>query len=137
MRHEWYQTNTEVVVSILARNVPKEKVSVDFSESEVDVTIQLDGGSEYLQTLTLFAKVVPSECKYSVGTAKIELKLRKHTPGKWESLEGSGDADVSVTQMKTVDESLQTASKKVYSGSKKDWDAIDADLKKKEEEEKP
>ena len=114
MRHEWYQTNTEVVVSILARNVPKEKVSVDFSESEVDVTIQLDGGSEYLQTLTLFAKVVPSECKYSVGTAKIELKLRKHTPGKWESLEGSGDADVSVTQMKTVDESLQTASKKEH-----------------------
>merc|ERR1719375_97624 len=28
-------------------------------------------------------------------------------------------------------------SKKVYSGSSKDWDAIESDLKKKEEEEKP
>lgn len=137
IRHEWYQTATHVVVSILARNVPAERVKVDFAEAEVDVAIKLESGSEYVLNLALFHKIVPADCKYSTATSKVELKLKKLTPGKWESLEGSGEADVSATPMTEVDESTRTASKKVYSGSSKDWDAIDADLKKKEEEEKP
>ena len=110
---------------------------MDFAEAEVDVAIKLESGSEYVLNLALFHKIVPADCKYSTATSKVELKLKKLTPGKWESLEGSGEADISATPMTEVDESTRTASKKVYSGSSKDWDAIDADLKKKEEEEKP
>merc|ERR1719353_67542 len=38
---------------------------------------------------------------------------------------------------KPVEEATAAPSKKVYSGSSKNWDAIETDLKKKEEEEKP
>merc|ERR1719353_981727 len=38
---------------------------------------------------------------------------------------------------KPVEEATAAPSKKVYSGSSKNWDNIEADLKKKEEEEKP
>jgi len=130
-----------VVVSIFARNVPSDKVSVDFQESDCEVTIVLDSSAEYQLSLSLFHKIVPSECKFSVGSAKVELKLKKLVPGKWESLEGTGEAAVQMMNAappaKTTDESLPTASKKVYSGSSKDWNAIETDLKKKEEEEKP
>ena len=59
-------------------------------------------------------------------------------PGKWESLEGDGAAELTAMEPPpvVVDEN-KTASKKVYSGSSKDWDRVDADLKKAEEEEKP
>jgi len=64
--------------------------------------------------------------------------MKKHTAGKWDSLEGSGDADVTATKLASVpDEALQPASKKVYSGSSKDWDQVESNLKKAEEDEKP
>ena len=188
IRHEWYQTQTHVIVSILARNVGKDKVKADFNEAKVDVTILLESSAEYQLNLSLFHKaslrtiahtrkirgegqgcvrcaaprrsmlcslpssllpplsflasqVVPSECKLTVGTAKVELKLKKAVAGKWESLEGTGEAEVQTMNAappaKPVDEALPAASKKVYSGSSKDWDAIESDLKKKEEDEKP
>ena len=59
IRHEWYQTQTHVIVSVLARNVPKEKVSVEFGETEVDVGITLDSAAEYQLSLALFHKVSP------------------------------------------------------------------------------
>ena len=138
IRHEWYQTQTHVIVSILARNVPKDKVSVDFQEKDVDVAIKLDSGSEYVLALSLFHKAIPAECKFSVSASKVELKLKKAVPGKWESLEGDGAAELTAMEPPpvVVDEN-KTASKKVYSGSSKDWDKVDADLKKAEEEEKP
>ena len=54
-----------------------------------------------------------------------------------EECEGDGQAEVTAMPVSRVDVSQETASKSVYSGSKKNWDEIDADLKKKEEEEKP
>eukprot|EP00325_Prymnesiales_sp_UTEX-LB-985_P001826 CAMPEP_0174695938 /NCGR_PEP_ID=MMETSP1094-20130205/2210_1 /TAXON_ID=156173 /ORGANISM="Chrysochromulina brevifilum, Strain UTEX LB 985" /LENGTH=355 /DNA_ID=CAMNT_0015892581 /DNA_START=40 /DNA_END=1104 /DNA_ORIENTATION=+ len=138
IRNDWYQTQSDVIINVLAKNVPSERVSVEFSESEVDVTIKLEGGSDYVHSFTLFHKIKPAESTYTVGTAKIELKLKKHTPGKWESLEGSGDADVTVSSLASVpDEALQPASKKVYSGSSKDWDRVESEMKKAEEDEKP
>ncbi len=74
-----------------------------------------------------------------MGPAKLELKLKKLSAGKWESLEGSGDAELQpindVPEAPKQEEAPKP--KSVYSGSSKDWDAIDTDLKKAEEEEKP
>ena len=140
LRHEWYQTATHVVVSILARGVAKDAVSVEFGDATCDVCIKLSSGSEYQLALSLFQKVVPAECKYSVGSVKVELKLKKLTPGKWEALEGSGDAEVlqmNATPAPAAAEEERQKPRSVYSGSTRNWDAIDSDLKQKEEEEKP
>jgi len=140
IRHEWYQTQTHVVVSILAKNVPRERVRVDFSEAEVDVAIKLESsGAEYALSLSLFHRVIPGECKYSVVASKVELTLKKATPGKWESLEGDGQAEVAAMPAPPKPEAAAAVvpSKNVYSGSRKNWDAIETDLKKQEEEEKP
>ena len=95
-------------------------------------------------SLSLFHKVVPDECSYSVGTAKVEIKLKKQIPGKWESLEGSGEEAVQTmnappppASSTAVADPDAAPSSKVYSGSSKNWNAIESDLKKAEEEEKP
>ena len=107
---------------------------VDFSETEVDVSIQLESSAEYCLCLGLFQKVVAKECKYSVSNAKVELKLKKQLPGKWESLEGTGDCEVqsmNAAPPVAISDADAAPSKKVYSGSSKDWNSIEADLKKK------
>lgn len=60
-----------MVVSVFARGVTKEKLAVEFEETSVGVVIQLVSGSEYQMNLSLFHKIVPSECKYSVGPTKV------------------------------------------------------------------
>ena len=153
IRHEWYQTQTHVVVSVLVRGVSAEQCAVGFDAAAVDVSIKLDGSSEYQLSLQLFQKIVPSECKWSVGGAKLELKLKKAAPGKWEALEGDGDGGLesfnavpppppaaaasSSSSSAAAADADAAPSKKVYSGSSRDWDKIDADLTKAEAEEKP
>ena len=82
-------------------------------------------------SLSLFHKVVPDECSYSVGTAKVEIKLKKQIPGKWESLEGSGEEAVQTmnappppASSTAVADPDAAPSSKVYSGSSKNWNAI-------------
>lgn len=36
-RHDWYQTESHVIISVMARNVPKDGVCVSFMEKEVCV----------------------------------------------------------------------------------------------------
>eukprot|EP00967_Tisochrysis_lutea_P070977 scaffold93983_cov33-Tisochrysis_lutea.AAC.2 len=55
--------------------------------------------------------------------------------GKWEKLEGDGTGGVSA--FNTANPEDVPAKRTVYSGSRRDWDAIDRDVKKAEEEEKP
>ena len=63
----------------------------------------------------------------------MELKLKKLSPGKWEALEGSGEDKVhAINAVPSAEEGAAAASsapKSVYSGSSRDWDAIDSDLK--------
>lgn len=34
-RHDWYQTESQVIVTVMAKNVPKDGVCVNFMEKEV------------------------------------------------------------------------------------------------------
>ena len=99
--------------------------------------------------------MVPEQCKHSVGATKVELKLRKVSPVKWDTLEGSGcgaglvqtmiaeptapagPAAAAAAGASGDDAEPSKPKKSVYSGSARDWDRIDADLTKAEEEEKP
>ena len=40
-RHDWYQTNTHVVLSVLMKNANKDDVTVEFQEAEMEVNISL------------------------------------------------------------------------------------------------
>merc|ERR1712194_397826 len=131
IRHEWYQNANFVILSVYLKNLPKDKLSVQFAETEVAVENQREESDpmyvkevDFQKTLRLplFDEIIPDECEIDHGTVKIELKLKKAKTGlTWSGL--GPEAKV----VNTKPPAYPTSNKQ-----KKKWDAeVD------EEDEKP
>lgn len=81
----------------------------------------------------LFGKIVPAKCKYQVLSTKIEIRLAKADTIHWTSLEFSKSN--SVPRVTNVSSGTQ---RPAYPSSKpkKDWDKLEAQVKKEEKEDK-
>ncbi|KAI3731339.1 hypothetical protein L1987_62527 [Smallanthus sonchifolius] len=132
-RHEFYQKPEEVVVTIFAKGIPADSVSVTFGEQILSVTIYVPEEESYVFQPRLFGKIIPANCKYVVLSTKIEIRLAKVEPIHWTSLEFS--KNVLVARSNTV---LSGNQRPVYPSSKptKDWDKLEAQVKKEEKDEK-
>ncbi|KAI9160299.1 hypothetical protein LWI28_006951 [Acer negundo] len=133
-RHEFYQKPEEVVVTIFAKRVPAENVTIDFGEQILSVTIDVPGEDAYQFQPRLFGKIIPAKCKYEVLSTKVEIRLAKAEQIQWTSLEFSGQSAVPVR----VISSATGSQRPTYPSSKptKDWDKLEAEVKKEEKEEK-
>ena len=122
IRHEWFQSDQHVVVSVFVKNARADAVRVDFQPRQLAVEIQLptvvdpsslsvhsgnDAGAGQkpstalfcLDIDPLFAAIEPQECAVTVGKVKVEIKLKKRVAGvHWPQLEAAGD-DVAVGAM--------------------------------------
>jgi suppressor of G2 allele of SKP1 len=131
VRHEWYQSENSVIVSIFIKNVKKETVDVYMTEHSVSVTVKLPTGSDYsLELDPLAHEIVPKESKYEVLSTKIEIKLKKANAGiKWGVLEGEDSLAGSISG---------GGGKLSYPSSAKhakNWDALEKEISK--EQDKP
>jgi len=113
-KHEWYQTTTHVVITILAKAIAKENVNVQFQERSVSVTIKISENNDYLLDLDLFEKIVPTESVTSILTTKIEIKMKKASGIRWNTLEDTGEKKVAQFEPPTTSAVKQ----------KKNWDKI-------------
>ncbi|KAH9309770.1 hypothetical protein KI387_037681 [Taxus chinensis] len=86
-RHEFYQSANEVVVTIFAKGLSKENVTIGFGEQFLSIVIQVPGVDEYALQNRLFAKIVPERSRYSILSTKIEIRLAKAETINWTSLE--------------------------------------------------
>ncbi|ORZ33293.1 SGS domain-domain-containing protein [Catenaria anguillulae PL171] len=133
VRHEWYQTDSQVVVSIFIKNAPKDTTSVQVTDSTLSVSVPLPTGSEYTLELDLAHKVDPAQSRHKVLGTKIEISLAKVDLGvKWTVLEGDDPLAAPVLASTTA------AAKSYPSSSKsgpKDWDKVAKEVTK--EEDKP
>nr|BAN20545.1 chaperone binding protein [Riptortus pedestris] len=84
---DWYQTETQVVLSVLAKNIDSDKLSIIFGDSEIDLRIVFKDGMEHNQTIHLYHDIVSSGCTFKVLSTKIEMKLPKKLGLHWPSLE--------------------------------------------------
>lgn len=132
-RHEFYQKPEEAVVTIFAKGIPTENVSVNFGEQILSVTINIPGEEPYNFQQRLFGKIIPANCKYVVLSTKIEIRLAKVEPLNWTSLEYAKDSLV----VRNSNVSIGNQRPK-YPSSKptKDWDKLEAQVKKEEKDEK-
>ncbi|XP_022824211.1 protein SGT1 homolog [Spodoptera litura] len=137
IKHDWYQTESQVVITILVKNAPKDKVKVDYGERSLSLSSAIpDSDSEYSLELDLAHEVVPNLCTHVVTPSKIEVKLRKKEGLRWTQLDGDRADD----HVKAIPQAVIDASGPVQQPPKlfkKDWDKIEKDIKKMEEEEKP
>ncbi|KAH7538114.1 protein SGT1 homolog [Ziziphus jujuba] len=133
-RHEHYQKPEEVVVTIFAKGIPAENVSVDFGEQILNVSISVPGEDTYHFQTRLFGKIIPAKCRYDVLSTKVEIRLAKAEPIQWTSLEFSKKNAVP----QRVTALVSGTQRPSYPSSKptKDWDKLEAQVKKEEKEEK-
>ncbi|CAL9226596.1 unnamed protein product [Arabidopsis halleri] len=133
-RHEYYQKPEEVVVTIFAKGIPKQNVNIDFGEQILSVVIDVPGEEAYYLQPRLFGKIIPDKCKYEVLSTKIEIRLAKADIITWASLEhGKGPAVLPKPNV-----SSEVSQRPAYPSSKKvkDWDKLEAEVKKQEKDEK-
>ncbi|KAL4793351.1 hypothetical protein BDV19DRAFT_391190 [Aspergillus venezuelensis] len=142
IRHEWYQSNDSVVVTLYAKGIVKESVELELKSDSVSVQFPLPSGAEYSFDLDpLFAPIDESSSKLTIFGTKIELVLRKKTRGqKWSSLEStSTDIKTSTTTTTTTTTTFTpapapapAASAPSYPTSSrhgaKDWDKVASTL---------
>lgn len=122
IRHEWYQHDDSVVVTIFIKGALKEQTRVDVHTSSLEVTIPLkDGASFQLSLDPLGGQVEPENSSFNVFSTKVEVVLQKKIHGlKWTALEG----DEASAVPKDTAPLYPTSSK---SGSK-NWDKLSTDL---------
>ncbi|KAL1222609.1 SGT1-like protein A [Cardamine amara subsp. amara] len=133
-RHEFYQKPEEVVVTIFAKGIPKQNVNIDFGEQILSVVIDVPGEEAYHLQPRLFGKIIPDKCKYEVLSTKVEIRLAKADIITWASLEhGKGPAVLPKPNV-----SSEVSQRPAYPSSKKvkDWDKLEAEMKKQEKDEK-
>ncbi|OAY82117.1 Protein SGT [Ananas comosus] len=136
-RHDYYNSPTEVVLTIFAKGIPAENVSVDFGEQILSVAIDIPGEEKYQFQPRLFAKIVPAKCRYDVLSSKVEIHLWKAEPITWTSLEFS-DKRAVPQKMSNIPDSASQSQRPSYPSSKSkiDWDKLEAQVKNEEKEEK-
>ncbi|TVU35863.1 hypothetical protein EJB05_17770 [Eragrostis curvula] len=134
-RHDFYNSPTEVVLQIFAKGVPADSVTVDYGEQMVSVSIDIPGEEPYHFQPRLFSKIIPEKCKYLVLSTKVEIRLAKAEELHWTSLEYSGKPKVLAQK---INAPAASAPRPSYpsSKSKKDWDKLEAEVKKEEKDEK-
>lgn len=135
-RHDFYNSAVEVVVTVFAKGVAVEHVSVDFGEQTLSLSVEVPGEAPYHLQPRLFGKIVPDKCRFAVLSTKIEVRLAKAEPGAtWTSLEFTSKPTKLI-----VAGSSGSGHKPSYPSSssrgRKDWDKIEAEVKKEEKEEK-
>ncbi|KAL1593866.1 Cochaperone protein [Paraconiothyrium brasiliense] len=138
-KHDWYQNNEQVTFTLMAKNVPKDKATVEIEKESLDITYPLANGNDFTYNLLPFyGEVDPASSTYRITPTKIEVVLRKATPGvKWKALEGelkseprsseaSGTTEIVTDRTAKTTEaapSYPTSSKK----GAKNWDKVAAE----------
>ncbi|KAJ8967050.1 hypothetical protein NQ314_003167 [Rhamnusium bicolor] len=137
LKHDWYQTEEAVVITVLVKNVIHEFLKVGITEANVAVDISLPDFEECNLCFNLSHKVIPESSSYKLTPSKIEIKLKKTEGIRWEKLEGVPSSEgIKAIPQEPVP---QLSGPPSYPTSKKgkDWSAVEKEIKKQEEQEKP
>ena len=125
-RHDFIQTPTHVTVTFYMKGATKENCEVTFEERSLSLDWTISSSDSWQVTFDpLFESIVPEECTYSCFNTKVEIKLKKKTSGKWDTLENKN--------VKALDELTEEEikrrrdyypSSKSQGGEAKNWDKI-------------
>jgi len=130
--HDWYQTETQVVVEVRIKKLTGEMVKVEMGDTTLSVTAKLPTGSEYSLELDLAHPILPLQSSYKILSTKIELKLKKCEGVRWAALEGDGSTPLPGGAVAAAQP--QSGGIKGPYASGRDWAAIEKNLASEAEE---
>lgn len=122
-RHDWYQSEASVVISVLYKNAKEKNGSVKIESHRVEVTA--DG---YELVVLLNKEVDVAKSSYKMLNSKIEISLAKIEGVRWGALE---------KQDNEAPKTFQTAAGSssgppLHPSSKKNWDKMAKEIEEKE-----
>lgn len=128
VKHDWYQTESQVIVTIMVKNVSKDAVHISFTEKELSATVVLPSGEYYSVNFDLLHPISPQQSTYRILSTKVEIKMKKTEAIRWEKLEGEGQE----TNIKHFTPNQYPSSSHVT----RNWDKLVGDIKEEENNEK-
>lgn len=113
IKKDWYQSESQVIVSILSKHTSKEDCNVRFDKHEVTVQAKFATGQPYTVYLKLSKPIVPNLSTYKVLSSKLEIRLAKTEGGMWDALERTvvKTAKPSTIQFRNWDKVVQEMTK--------------------------
>ncbi|KAF8516387.1 SGS domain-containing protein [Gautieria morchelliformis] len=116
-RHEFYETDDGVTISIFDKGVVPENVSIELSPR----SLVYEHGDKKLTLDPLTGEIDPDCSDSSIGKFKVEVKLQKKYPGRWVRLVGeSSSSDLPPT----APLSTPTPSESMRPRPRKNWEGI-------------
>jgi hypothetical protein len=95
IKYQHYQSQDYLNISVLAKNVNPNDAKIEIQANRIRVIIPVESREETVIDKFLYGQVDVSACKIDFRSTKIEIALRKATPGIWPSIDGPS-APVSV-----------------------------------------
>ena len=78
-RNDFYQTYTNVIVSIFAKKVDKDAASISFEPYQLHVDLPMPGNKRFKLSYPLYGPIDPDQCTFKIMGTKVELVLKKGT----------------------------------------------------------
>lgn len=127
VRHEWYQTDQKVVVSLFIKNAQNLNCNVTIESEQLSLTADEISKVEF----KLAHPINVAESSYKVLSVKVEVSLKKLSGERWETLEKIPDKEALPAVIMQAPQSVGVVPK-----DHKDWDKLTKDLCEKEQIEK-
>ncbi|KAJ7293556.1 SGS domain-containing protein [Mycena rebaudengoi] len=124
LRHEFYETDERLTLSIFDRGANADEVKVQFDPRKLSYT----NGEKSLVLEPLKGQINPDASEYSVGKVKIEIRLAKSVLGRWGGL--VGDSPDPLANSASTSAPATTTSIK----PKKNWEGITTGILSAEKE---
>ncbi|KAI0669849.1 SGS-domain-containing protein [Trametes maxima] len=118
IRHEFYETDEKLTLSIFDKGADPELVKIHFEPRKFTYT----HGEKSLVLEPLKGQIDPAKSDYSVGKVKVEVRLAKAAPGRWGAL--VGDTPDPLASFPTSAAPTTSATRK----PRKNWDGITSEI---------
>jgi hypothetical protein len=137
-KYQYYQSDKIMTISILEPNVREEDLRVTFEAQRLTVVMTKGGIDFTVIAGTLYDEVDVPNCRVNIRAEKVLIKLRKSKLYEWHALQGKEPKKPMPTVTTATKEvpKVDTAKVRPYA-SDRDWNAIEKNVVKEEENEKP
>ncbi|KAG1783983.1 SGS-domain-containing protein [Suillus placidus] len=127
LRHEFYETDEKLTISIFDRGADPAQVSITFEPRKISYA----NGEKALSLEPLKGQIDPERCDFTVGKVKVELRLVKMAQGRWGGI--TGDAPDPL-QTAPIGPTTSPAVAEARAKPKKNWEELTTKILTSEKE---
>ncbi|KAF5355675.1 hypothetical protein D9756_003745 [Leucocoprinus leucothites] len=124
-RHEFYETDEKLIVSVFDRNADPAQVKISFLPRELTYT----NGDKVLNLQPLKGQIDPEKSSFFIGKVKVEISLVKLVMGRWGGLIGDAPDPLASSSYQPTAQPSTSRPKQT-----KNWEGISDEILKSEKE---